>query len=113
MTPAEFTELAQQVTWRRSPGYQANQGYQVGPHEYIICQHDPVLWDKMADHIKQADDAFLDVYPPVHWGAYKRYSKPYVIRGEWVYWIMFPVLNRELVEISELAKLRAKRRIGP
>lgn len=73
------------------------------PHEYVVrgkngCVEDE--WDAFAAYIEQHGFRARWTAPNGH-----QMENVYLELGEWNFWVMFPVINRERLEISTIERL--------
>jgi len=93
---SEFREFVADHTWIRSPGYRARGGYDVGPHEYVVCEAKQELFDMARTIVEKSPDAFDALFPPLTVaGDFRRYTTRYLVLDGYRYWCMWPIVNRE------------------
>jgi hypothetical protein len=80
----ELRKIIRDAAWKTS----TSERYKTAPHQYIIATNSGPEWKFFADNIA--------TYGEIRSWRGHRYK--YLVVDEYCYWVMFPVLNRALVD---------------
>lgn len=80
----ELRKIIRDAPWKAS----TSDRYKTAPHQYIIATNSGPEWKFFADNIAK--------YGEVRSWRGHRYK--YLVVDDYCYWVMFPVLNRALVD---------------